>query len=215
MYRPTDDQLFMATAEVAASRSLCSRARVGAVIISIDMRVIATGRNGPPQFFPHNEQPCTEWCPRAMQKTSSVLSWDAMKMPIHADLMYENGVLYDHGHPIIPENYHRYGIVESEVPISPNSTYDDCVAIHAEANALLSSDRSLRLGGMMYVTGAVCYSCAKLIANSGISYLVVAWTENVDADAWRGSKSGYNLLQSTQTNVYHLKDKELIPWGSR
>jgi dCMP deaminase len=179
MYRPTDDQLFMATAEVAASRSLCSRARVGAVIVSMDARVIATGRNGPPQFFPHNEQPCTEWCPRAIKQSLIDLAESHLAYP------------------------------------APDSTYDDCVAIHAEANALLSSDRALRLGGMMYVTGEVCYSCAKLIANSGISYLIIGHTFNAtDTASWRGSHQGYDLLQSTQTNVYHLNDKELIPWVS-
>lgn len=51
--------------------------------------------------------------------------------------------------------------------------YVDCPALHAEANALLTSDRTLRAGGTIYVTSDVCYSCAKLIANSGLFAVVV------------------------------------------
>lgn len=53
---------------------------------------------------------------------------------------------------------------------SPNgSSYDNCIAVHAEANALLHSDWSQRLGSSIYVNGPPCYSCAKLIVLSGIS----------------------------------------------
>lgn len=52
---------------------------------------------------------------------------------------------------------------------SPNgSSYDNCVATHAEANALLWSDQSLRQGGALIVNGPPCMGCAQLIASSGI-----------------------------------------------
>lgn len=51
---------------------------------------------------------------------------------------------------------------------SPNgSSYDDCIAIHAEANAFLHSDYSSR-ATKLYVNGPPCFYCAKLIANSTI-----------------------------------------------
>lgn len=51
---------------------------------------------------------------------------------------------------------------------SPNgSIYDNCIAVHAEANALLHSDYSAR-PKKMYVNGPPCFSCAKLIANSTV-----------------------------------------------
>lgn len=51
---------------------------------------------------------------------------------------------------------------------SPNgSNYDNCIAIHAEANAFLHSDYSSR-AVKLYVNGPPCFSCAKLIANSTI-----------------------------------------------
>lgn len=50
--------------------------------------------------------------------------------------------------------------------------YDNCIAIHAEANALLWSDIVMRNGATLIVNGPPCYSCAKLIAGSGISTVV-------------------------------------------
>jgi dCMP deaminase len=50
--------------------------------------------------------------------------------------------------------------------------YDTCIAIHAEANAILYSSPVEREGASIYITGAPCFTCAKLIANSGISEVV-------------------------------------------
>lgn len=52
--------------------------------------------------------------------------------------------------------------------------YDDCISIHAEANALMFCDRRDREGGTIYVSTSVCYTCAKLIANSGLHRVVMA-----------------------------------------
>jgi dCMP deaminase len=61
--------------------------------------------------------------------------------------------------------------------------YERCIAIHAEANALLFSSPEERDGASLYCTGAPCFGCAKLIANSGVGEVVAAggryegWTE--------------------------------------
>ena len=52
------------------------------------------------------------------------------------------------------------------------SSYDNCIAQHAEQGALLWSDPSLRQGGTLIVNGPPCMGCAKLIASSGISRVV-------------------------------------------
>lgn len=64
------------------------------------------------------------------------------------------------------------------------SSYDNCIAIHAEENALLWSDPAMRAGGTLYVNGPPCFGCAKKIANSGVKRLVhiedpsyVAWND--------------------------------------
>lgn len=36
-------------------------------------------------------------------------------------------------------------------------------------NAIAYADRSRMQGGSLYVTGSVCWDCAKVVANSGIS----------------------------------------------
>lgn len=64
----------------------------------------------------------------------------------------------------------RRGARVSELSIS----YDDCVSLHAEQNALMFSDRRLREGGTIYVSSGVCGVCAKLIANSGLETVVYA-----------------------------------------
>jgi dCMP deaminase len=50
--------------------------------------------------------------------------------------------------------------------------HDNCIAIHAEANAILYSSPEQREGASIYITGAPCFTCAKLIANSGITEVV-------------------------------------------
>ena len=70
---------------------------------------------------------------------------------------------------------------------SPGTTYDNCIANHAEANALLWSDSISRQDGTLIINGPPCFGCCKLIASSGISKLVhyvdptyKQWPECVD-----------------------------------
>ena len=62
----------------------------------------------------------------------------------------------------------------SNVP--PGSQYASgegrCIAVHAEANALLFSDATARQGATLYVNGPPCPDCAKLIAASGVVRVV-------------------------------------------
>lgn len=53
------------------------------------------------------------------------------------------------------------------------SGYDNCIAVHAEANALLYADRDGCEGSTIYITGEPCLWCQKLIRASGIG--VVIW----------------------------------------
>jgi dCMP deaminase len=62
----------------------------------------------------------------------------------------------------------------STVAAGADGNYDNCVAIHAEANALLFADADDRDGATLYTTAAPCFSCAKLIANSGVTEVVAA-----------------------------------------
>ncbi len=50
--RPSWDEYFMRMAYLAATRSTCTRRKVGAVIVK-DKRILATGYNGPPKGLAH------------------------------------------------------------------------------------------------------------------------------------------------------------------
>jgi dCMP deaminase len=78
------DTTWLRVAEVMSHRSLCVRARVGAVIVDPSNRIISTGYNGPPAGFEHHDQPCTKWCERS--RTTSVLAEDYADCPsLHAE----------------------------------------------------------------------------------------------------------------------------------
>jgi dCMP deaminase len=85
---------------------------------------------------------------------------------------------------------------------SQGHDYDRCIAIHAEANALLFSSPEEREGASLYCTGAPCFGCAKLIANSGVSEVVAAggrydgWDET--RDFLRGSGVRVRLLDGRE-----------------
>lgn len=52
-------------------------------------------------------------------------------------------------------------------------SYTNCIAIHAEANAILHSDYThYRDGATLVVNGVPCWDCAKLLSNSGIRRVV-------------------------------------------
>lgn len=56
-----------------------------------------------------------------------------------------------------------------------NRDYDNCVAVHAEANALLYAGVERATGCTLYITHEPCYSCWKLIKASRIK--AVVWCE--------------------------------------
>lgn len=52
------------------------------------------------------------------------------------------------------------------------SGYDNCISVHAEANALLYADRDKCEGATMYVTGKPCAWCDRLMEGAGIERVV-------------------------------------------
>ncbi len=66
------------------------------------------------------------------------------------------------------------GCPRAQTDAPMGTDYDGCVAIHAEANALLFCGPQDRRNATIYCTDLPCFGCAKLIANSGISEVVAA-----------------------------------------
>jgi dCMP deaminase len=83
--------------------------------------------------------------------------------------------------------------------------YESCIAIHAEANALLFSGPDERAGATLYCTGAPCFGCAKLIANSGIAEVVASGGRY---DGWDGVR---DFLLEASVRVRLLDGLEGLP----
>lgn len=80
------------------------------------------------------------------------------------------------------------------------SNYDNCIAVHAEANALLHSDYSSE-PVKIYVNGPPCFSCAKLIANSTINQ--VYYMEDNNYKDWENVKS-FLIKANVTTNQIEI-----------
>lgn len=63
--------------------------------------------------------------------------------------------------------------------VVPGSSYDtgpgSCIAVHAEANAVLYADRARLQDATIYITDAPCDGCKKLLRNTRIKRVV--WPE--------------------------------------
>lgn len=78
------------------------------------------------------------------------------------------------------------------------ASYDNCFSIHAEANALMLSNRVERESGVIYVTTAPCFDCAKLLANSGATTIK---TRVLPQDWYRDPKKSLQFIMSSQVRV--------------
>lgn len=204
-------------AKILANRSLCTRDQVGAIIVDAGNKVIGEGYNNPPAGFPRpfgkpgwqnpdpsrHESPCTNWCPRAQQKDiEEDWAWSSTNQQRAApDMVSENGEFYF----VYPSGFRlqmseasdevmeSYGFVKVKKPgFSLSATYDDCPSLHAETNALITSDRSLRAGGTIYVTSDICMGCAKLIGNSGLARVYV---DTKRYDKHRNPDASYDFMR--------------------
>ena len=95
-------------------------------------------------------------------------------------------------------NWCARGRESSSVVARPN--YDNCVTIHAEANALIRSVYSRIQGGTLYVTSAPCWDCGKLIANSGVARVYTHM--NTITDAHRNPMETIRFMRNCGLEVY-------------
>jgi len=145
-------------------------------------------------------------------------TWDETRLAMAKDLAKRSlcsraqvgALITDTASRIVGEGYNGppAGFVHGSQPcniwcrrpnsLQPSPDYSDCVTLHAEANALLESDRSRRLGGTIYTTSHVCWGCAKLIANSGLARVVV---ESDAAHVHRDPMASYRFLMECGLEV--------------
>jgi dCMP deaminase len=82
-------------------------------------------------------------------------------------------------------------------------SYRDCPANHAEINGLIATDRTDREGGAIYVTGHVCLSCAKAVANSGLSVVYLVDADD-RAEAHREPELSIGLLTASGLKIRRI-----------
>jgi dCMP deaminase len=141
--RPDWSDYFLGIATAVSKRGDCTRRQVGAIIVDQDHRIIAAGYNGAPP----GDRGCLSdgACPRGRHfQTSPAFCF--CKGPWPCERAVEPGSSYDTG---------------------PGA----CIAIHAEANALLYAFRSVA-GADMYITERPCDGCLKLIRGAQIRFVV-------------------------------------------
>lgn len=168
-HRWTWDETWLAIAHDMSYRSRCARAKVGAVIVDPTNRVVATSYNGPPSGWPADEARLID--PRTLQLSQE-------------DPQFTCVAFCERG-------------ANGPTKITCAS-YEDCPSLHAEANGLMVCDRTARLGGTIYVTDHVCFTCAKLIANSGLKRVVINAFEDAEH---RSPERSYGLLRACGLTV--------------
>jgi dCMP deaminase len=142
--RPDWDTYFIEVCFTVANRSDCTRSRVGAVITDRYHRIMATGYTGAPAGQPG----CLAGaCPRGRHYLGTSV------------LAVCGGCGLDWPCP--------------DSPKPGSGTYEDCISVHAEANAIIYAGRDRCIGGTIYVTREPCSWCGKMIAAAGITRIVI------------------------------------------
>lgn len=142
--RKSHDDYFLEMLALVASRSTCQRRAVGAIIVDADHHILATGYNGVPRGFLH--------CGQSATSKLEIPEWKTVATITMID---------------------RNGKLPLECTGASDASGDTrrCLAVHAEANAILQCQR-LDLARTIYVTATPCWECAKLIANTSIQRVV-------------------------------------------
>lgn len=145
-----------------------------------------------------------DWHDTWFNVAEAIMKRSLCKTQVSAVIVDENNRLVSSGYNGPPKGFpHLNRSCELWCPRSQNrdaSSYDDCPALHAEQNALLIVDRSSYANGSIYVTSHLCFTCAKLIANSGLKNVYVN-DENVENYTKRNSKDGYEFLRACGLSV--------------
>lgn len=84
------------------------------------------------------------------------------------------------------------------------SNYDNCIAIHAEQNALLHCDYSSS-PRKMFVNGPPCFTCAKMIANSTVKD--VYYLSNFEYKDWHNIN---NFLDKCGVRLNRIEEWQLV-----
>jgi len=84
-------------------------------------------------------------------------------------------------------NCYEVGCIKDEMESPQGAAYDYCPAVHAEENAIINSNRSDRIGSILYIAGrdrdgkltlaVPCQRCRRKIMNSQIKDVIILSSE--------------------------------------
>ncbi len=195
MNRISRDDYGLTVARAVAARADCTRRQVGAVIMDDEGRIVSTGYNGAPA----GEPGCASAgaCPRGQLAYASEAPYkvgdpDPTPGPWATESDYcglldesrewDCTIPTDNG---VHDGWHIAGDGETVCFLWPpagtqahGQSYESgesrCIAVHAEANAIVYAGRERTKGATIYVTDEPCYLCALIIKAAGITRVVVA-----------------------------------------
>ncbi len=147
MSRPNWEQYFLSLAAVVATRSSCTRASVGCVVVDADRRIVSTGYNGAIPGARHCDHSQIE------AEVHEEGWWQRVDVDEYGDKHY---IQTSTGHHGDMEDGHCSN------------------ALHAEMNAIAhaaSAGVSLK-GATAYVTHAPCRPCYQMMRAAGIELIV-------------------------------------------
>lgn len=146
--RPSWDEYGLALAHTAATRADCTRSKVGAVLMNSQHEVRGVAYNGAPSGVPGCGSAGA--CPRGK----------------HAPKLVMQGTVCACGKAWPCQD-----------ASAPGSDYANCIADHAERNAIRHTPSAELPGATLYTTREPCAACWTLIRACGIARVVTPETD--------------------------------------
>lgn len=145
-------------------------------------------------------------------KKQKRISWDDYWMTIVFDiakrstclrrqigaLIVKDNIIVSTGYNGAPRSFSHCldsGCRRDKLHIPSGEKIEECIAVHAEQNALLQAGR-MAIGGVLYVNCFPCKVCSRLIINSGIMRTVISGDYP--------DKEGLELLKKAKIEVSYL-----------
>lgn len=158
------------------------------------------------------------------KRVDNVLTWDEYFMGLaHLSALRSKdpntqvgAAIVDENHRVVSVGYNGFptGVSDDEFPWSREGdvlTSKYAFVVHAELNAILNSQRSVR-GCTIYVSLFPCNECAKAIIQSGIKKIVYESDKYNGVDTTIASKrmlkaAGVELVRISNTISIHVEKK--------
>ncbi len=188
---------------VGEDQNPCYSRQIGCVIVNpLENRVVGTGYNGPPRKLPHCDT----------KKHLELYVWPQLT---DEEKLYACGEISDRSKDEFLEKYTGCKTCPRRI-IGAKSGYrlELCTCAHAEANAIINSNESLRGCWMFCWCGRPCSECTKLIINKQID-TVVCLDRYVKSERTRGGGNDYDggarvMIEWGGINVIECDHDELL-----